>query len=605
MSEVDELTPAAARSARLLARVLPVAAALAAIAFLMFSAAEFERIKAYMDALSFDGDAFTFSRPLFATLVRAARVTAAALAGAAVVLFRSRGRVERHLGRLEALTVGYVSRTLRAGVAAIRAETAAHTAVVVGAIALGGALRIRVVSQPINYDESFTFIVYVNRPWLITWANYSEPNNHLFHTFLAHLSTAVFGNAVWALRLPALVAGILTIPLAYVVARRLAGRDEALIVAALTATAPILIAYSVCARGYTMLLDFFLLAVGCGLDLIAWRSTQPWPIFVICCTLAFFTLPTFIYPFGALLIWLYLAGRRDPSNPALRVPVIARATTWTVALTALCYAPAMATSGLQAGINYSRGIEPAMAFLTTVWRPLRGIWRDFMRSLPRAMVAAVAVSAALGMVRLWRTVGGWTLLVPLLALPALTVPVQRTLAPTRVWIYLLPIIFIYAAAGSMAAIGWIGSRRLHAGPSLASATAAALALAIALRGTTDLPPRYNEWNTSYETYTSTDLEEVAGYLKTSLASRDALVVGALLDYPLEYYLRIHQVPIASLRRPPTRPARVILLANDSAGQPVERVLKNNGYDATRTNVRLVRRFTYSAVYELEPPRAEP
>jgi hypothetical protein len=28
---------------------------------------------------------------------------------------------------------------------------------------------------------------------------------------------------------------------------------------------------------------------------MAWRSAQPWPLFVIWCTLGFFTLPTFIY----------------------------------------------------------------------------------------------------------------------------------------------------------------------------------------------------------------------------------------------------------------------------------------------------------------------
>jgi uncharacterized membrane protein len=604
MSEVDELTPEAGRSARILARVLPVAASLAAIAFLMFSVASFDRIKAYMDALSFDGDAFTFSRALFTTLVRTARLAAAILAGTAAVLFQSRRRIERLLAALAAHTLGYVHRTTRAAGDAIRAETAAHKMVVLAAIALGVALRIRVLWQPINYDEAFTYIVYANRPWLIAWANYSEPNNHLLHTLLAHVSTGLFGNAVWAIRLPALIAGILTIPLAYVAARRLAGRHEALIVIALTATAPILIAYSVCARGYTMLIDFFLLAVVSGLDVIAWRSAQPWPLFVIWCTLGFFTLPTFIYPFGALLLWLYVAGRRDPSNAALRVPVIARAAAWTMALTAACYAPAMATSGLQAGINYSRGSLPAMTFLATLWRPLRGVWRDFMRGLPAAMVAAVAASAALGVVRLWRTTGGGLLLVPLLALPALTVPVQRTLAPTRVWIYLLPIIFVYAAAGSIAAIDWIGARLLPAGPSMARATAAVLALAICLRSTTGLPARYNEWNNNYEIYANTDLDEVAGYLKTSLASSDALVVGGLLDFPLEYYFRIRQMPITSLRRPPTRPARVILLANDSVNQPIERVLKEKGYDPARASVRLVRRFTYTSLYELEPPHSE-
>jgi hypothetical protein len=145
---------------------------------------------------------------------------------------------------------------------------------------------------------------------------------------------------------------------------------------------------------------------------------------------------------------------------------------------------------------------------------------------------------------------------------------------------------------------------LQAGPSMARATAAVLALAICLRSTTGLPARYNEWNNNYEIYANTDLDEVAGYLKTSLASSDALVVGGLLDFPLEYYFRIRQMPITSLRRPPTRPARVILLANDSVNQPIERVLKEKGYDPARASVRLVRRFTYTSLYELEPPHAE-
>jgi len=604
MSEVDELTPAADRSARVLSRVLPMAAALAAIALLMFSAARFERIKAYMDALSFDGDAETFSRPLFATLARTARIAAVVLACAAAVLVQSRRRIERLLAGLAAHMFGYVRHTTRAAGEALRTETGAHTMVVLAAIALGVALRSRVLWQPINYDESFTYIVYANRPWLIAWANYSEPNNHLLHTLLAHVSTGLFGNAVWAIRLPAFVAGILTIPLAYVAARRLAGRHEALIVIVLTATAPILIAYSVCARGYTMLIDFFLLAVVCALDLIEWRSTQPWPIFVLWCTLGFFTLPTFLYSFGALLVWLFLAGRSDPSNLALRVPAIARAVAWTMALTTACYAPAMATSGLQAGITFSRGTAPAMAFLATLWRPLNGVWFDFMRGMPVAMSAAIAACAIVGIIRLWRTTSGVILLAPLLALPALTVPVQRVLAPTRVWIYFLPLVFVYAAAGSIAAVGWLAAR-LHAGPSLVGATAATLALAVGLHGATGLPARYTEWNGAYEIYAHTDLDEVARYLKTSLASGDALVVGGLLDFPLEYHLRILDVPIASLRRRPPHPARVIVLANDSVNQPVQRVLTINGYDPARTPVRLVRRFTYSSLYELKPAHSEP
>jgi hypothetical protein len=182
--------------------------------------------------------------------------------------------------------------------------------------------------------------------------------------------------------------------------------------------------------------------------------------------------------------------------------------------------------------------------------------------------------------------------------------------------YLLPVAATLAAIAfvmfsaapferSMAAVEWVGTRLVHAGPSMASGTALTLALAIGAHGASGLPPRYTEWNDACEIYAHSDLGEVAAYLKTSLARGDALVAGGLLDFPLEYHLRVLDVPIASLRRPPPRPTRVIVLANDSVNQPVARVLNINGYDQARTNVRLVRRFTYSSLYELEPPHAEP
>ena len=599
MGNADELTRGRFVS-RLLPFVLPSAAALAALALLIFSAAPYEQFKSYMDSLSFDGNAFTFSPHLFATLVWTARLSAAVLILAAVGLFRSRQRVASLAGGLTADTLEYVRATADAAVRTIRQETPVHLAAVLAIIILGIALRVRALWQPINYDESFTYIVYANRPWLIAWANYSEPNNHLFHTLLAHLSIGVFGNAIWALRLPALVAGCLTIPLSYAVARRLAGRQEALLVSALTATTQILIAFSVCARGYTMLVDLFLIAVLCGHDIIATRSPRGWPVFVVCCALGFFTIPVFFYPYGGLLAWLVLAGRRDPANIALHLPVLVRYTLWTIALVAVCYAPAIVTSGLRAGIDYSRGAVSAITFLTTQWRPLRNIWLDLMRGLPEGIIVALVAGAVVGLGWLWRTPGGWRLIAPLVLWPVLTVPVQRTLAPARVWIYLLPVFFVYAAAGVVRTFEWFTERLPRPAPALAGATSGALALAISLHALSNLPVHYTEWNSNQEIYAHTDLDEVAGYLKGTLAERDALVVAFPLDFPLEYYLRVHDVPIAFLRRPPSNPDRQIVLANDSAREPIGKVLKAKGFNPDQTNARLVRRFTYSALYEIQP-----
>jgi hypothetical protein len=578
---------------------------LLAAALLIFSAAGYERVKSYMDSLSFDGDAFTFSPALYATLTSSGRIAAAALLAAAALFLRFHARVANAIDTLIAHAVAYTSRTVVEVRRALHEDTPAHLAALLAIVVFGVVLRVRVLWQPINYDESFTYIVYANRPWLIAWANYSEPNNHLLHTLLAHLSIGVFGNAVWAIRLPALVAGCLAIPLAYAVGRRIAGRDAGLLVGALTASSQMLIAFSVCARGYSMLLDLFLLAILCGLDVIATRAPHAWPAFVVSCVLGFFTIPVFLYAFVGLLAWLFLAGRRDRNNAALHLRALIQVGVWTLALVALCYAPAFVTSRLQAGINFSRGTETTLAFLTTLGWDVGRIWLDMMRGLPAPLIAFVAVSAALGIWRLRRDHAGAILILPLLLWPALIVPLQRTLAPARAWIYLLPLFFVYSVAGVLAAIEWIGDRIPRRWPALTGAAVGAMALAVSLHAVTHLPAHYTEWNNAHEFYAYHDLDEVAGYLKTSLAERDALVAAHLLDFPLEYYLRVHGVPIAFLRRPPSNPERVILLANESVEQPIARVLKSNGFDPERMKPRLVRRFTYSSLYEVQPRRGEP
>ncbi len=78
----------------------------------------------------------------------------------------------------------------------------------------GIALRLRFFSEPVRYDEVYTFLHYASRPLFIGIAYYTV-NNHLLNTLLMHISTALLGNAPWALRLPTLIAGILLMPVTY------------------------------------------------------------------------------------------------------------------------------------------------------------------------------------------------------------------------------------------------------------------------------------------------------------------------------------------------------------------------------------------------------
>ena len=72
--------------------------------------------------------------------------------------------------------------------------------------------------------------------------DYHLPNNHVFHSILVYFSTRIFGIQPWAVRLPAFTAGVLLVPAAYWLAKRLYDRWTALGAALLVAWFPPLIA---------------------------------------------------------------------------------------------------------------------------------------------------------------------------------------------------------------------------------------------------------------------------------------------------------------------------------------------------------------------------
>src|SRR5690349_13254008 len=81
-----------------------------------------------------------------------------------------------------------------------------------GLTLIGLLLRLPDLNKYIAYDEAYTFIHFASRPFKHILADYSAPNNHIFHTLLMGVSYRLFGAAAWALRLPAFIAGALMIP---------------------------------------------------------------------------------------------------------------------------------------------------------------------------------------------------------------------------------------------------------------------------------------------------------------------------------------------------------------------------------------------------------
>jgi len=197
-------------------------------------------------------------------------------------------------------------------------------------------------------DEARSFLDYAIRPLPDAISNYNIPNNHLLHTLLVWVSIRVFGGAEWAVRLPALMAGLLIIPATYVATRAFSDRAAALIASALAAVLPGLILYSTNARGYSMVCLAFVVLLSVADALADEETAARWIAFGLLIALGMATIPVMLYPAGAVTLWLITERvRRHGVSSAIPFAVrLAAVLAVAGALTVLAYVPAIQRFGV-------------------------------------------------------------------------------------------------------------------------------------------------------------------------------------------------------------------------------------------------------------------
>ena len=127
-----------------------------------------------------------------------------------------------------------------------------------------GALALRLIrlNADLWLDEITPILLYSQMPVLHVVTSYISSNNHLLNTLLMKLVVACFGEHEWAVRLPAVLFGVATIPAIYWVSRIALSRRASLCVAVLMAASYHHIFFSQNARGYTAYLFFSVLSSG-------------------------------------------------------------------------------------------------------------------------------------------------------------------------------------------------------------------------------------------------------------------------------------------------------------------------------------------------------
>lgn len=142
-------------------------------------------------------------------------------------------------------------------------------------------------------DEVETLIDYVRIPLGETLVKFESKNQNTLYSLMAMAAIAVMGDTPEALRMPALVFGVLTVPALWLLARRVGPAGRAGVWVALASAAVLTFAvqhvsFSQSARGYTGLMFFTVLGAWFWLRGLASRGWGDWAGLVASCALGLY-----------------------------------------------------------------------------------------------------------------------------------------------------------------------------------------------------------------------------------------------------------------------------------------------------------------------------
>lgn len=573
--------------------MLVVVALVGATTLAALSVVGYETLKDHLDPLSVDEDA-DLTRDEFDRIVFRLRLLAVGLGALAICLLVLGERSDRAATAI-ARSWGRAVRNAPAGLRAWVAREDRATLVAFGVVlALAVALRVAYLDVPLRYDEATTYNNFVSKPLYVALAHYPLPNNHLLHTFLAKVSVTAFGSAPWAIRVPALLAGIALVPATFALARILYGRAAALLAAALVASSSTLVEYSTNARGYTLVALLTVVAFIAATHVLERDSIGAWAVIAAAGALGLYAVPVMLYPLGGVLVWLVCSrvAARAPLRPFLDRLAICLATT--AALTLLLYAPVFAASGVRS-VTSNDFVEPTSweVFVERLPEHVHDTLETWDRDLPLLVSILLAVGLA-GSVVLTPFLSRFPV-PPILAILAWAVPVllvQRVIPFTRVWLFLVPI----AAAAVGGFYGWLLDRARPR--TLVPAVAALVAVGAAWAVVDGDSVRYTR-----ETGALLDGPAVASFLARRAQPGDRIFATGS-DAVLEYYLERLGVDAQALLYTRERRTRTFLVVNVLGGQKLEHYFAE--LDPSLGRPRLLRTYPSAIVFVTEPEtRARP
>ncbi|MGH2866702.1 MAG: glycosyltransferase family 39 protein [Solirubrobacteraceae bacterium] len=125
--------------------------------------------------------------------------------------------------------------------------------------------------------------------------------------FVLAWMTSHLGHSVFLLRLPSLVAGVLSLPVVYLLGCRTVGRRGALVATALTTFSPFMIYYSTEARAYAVMMLLVMVSTLAMLIAVESGRARWWVVYAVCSCAAVYSHLTCGFVLAGQFLWLLWA----------------------------------------------------------------------------------------------------------------------------------------------------------------------------------------------------------------------------------------------------------------------------------------------------------
>ncbi len=318
-----------------------------------------------------------------------------------------------------------------------------------------------VVYLPYHYDEAFTYTFFSGKGIISSISFYPAPNNHVFHNILSSIFLKLPVHVVTAIRLDNLLASVIATYYFFKLTNKVVLQRVAIIATVFFAFCYPFIHYSMQSRGYGLLVLFSVLSIYAVVSIAEGKSMKKYiALYILSSVLGFFTIPSFLYCFVVVNIFLFLHCIVRFNLKNLGIAVLSNVLIG--GLTLLLYTPIIIRNTAKALTDHNGMTNSGLQYVRENYIPhLKEVLGFFTAYATNNLywVIALIVGVALYLVKNKYFTRFYALfMICLLVSPVPIMFAHQTVPFTRTWIHLIVPLWVAFAMVVNLLLGWVTTR---------------------------------------------------------------------------------------------------------------------------------------------------